>query len=215
MIPGHARRGAAALALALALTSGLAACGPAADAAKDDAQLAQEAVDEAIAEFRTLGEGDDVDQLAPEAVSTLETYGIDAQEFFEHMLAYTSYEVADVEVDDDEATVTLTVSTPNYEDALERAYGRLETWVSSDEAGKLYADSGSDALYQELFKLLYEEVDEAGATQEQQVELSLRQDEGTGWALDPASEDRLATALCGGIEFEDLEGPELGKTFMF
>ena len=147
-----------------------------------------------------------------------EEYGIDADQLLEHLFLDYNYAVSNVQVDGDDATAVVTLTTKDFEAAADA----LEEYSASDEfEGKveelLEDDSIEDiddfykAMYQIVFEKFYECVEDADTvTKDVDVSLTCTDDV---WELDDSSTDDLVEALFTGLtslssaetDAEDLE----------
>lgn len=122
------------------------------------------------------GAGSDLDQL-----------GITAEEFAEAFLDGFNYEVGDVTVDGDVATVDVTITSKSMDEISTEFQNRLTEWASTVDPSTITSE---DDLYKQGGQIFLEVTREAEAA-ERQVELTFTQDSSGVWWMDTASEDDL------------------------
>ena len=122
------------------------------------------------------GAGSDLDQL-----------GITAEEFAEAFLDGFNYEVGDVTVDGDVATVDVTITSKSMDEISTEFQNRFTEWASAVDPSTITSE---DDLYKQGGQIFLEVTREAEAA-EHQVELTFTQDSSGVWWMDTASEDDL------------------------
>lgn len=122
------------------------------------------------------GAGSDLDQL-----------GITAEEFAEAFLDGFNYEVGDVTVDGDVATVDVTITSKSMDEISIEFQNRFTEWASTVDPSTITSE---DDLYKQGGQIFLEVTREAEAA-ERQVELTFTQDSSGVWWMDTASEDDL------------------------
>lgn len=122
------------------------------------------------------GAGSDLDQL-----------GITAEEFAEAFLDGFNYEVGDVTVDGDVATVDVTITSKSMDEISTEFQNRFTEWASTVDPSTITSE---DDLYKQGGQIFLEVTREAEAA-ERQVELTFTQDSSGVWWMDTASEDDL------------------------
>ena len=122
------------------------------------------------------GAGSDLDQL-----------GITAEEFAEAFLDGFNYEVGDVTVDGDVATVDVTITSKSMDEISTEFQNRFTEWASMVDPSTITSE---DDLYKQGGQIFLEVTREAEAA-ERQVELTFTQDSSGVWWMDTASEDDL------------------------
>lgn len=122
------------------------------------------------------GAGSDLDQL-----------GITAEEFAEAFLDGFNYEVGDVTVDGDVATVDVTITSKSMDEISTEFQNRFTEWASTVDPSTITSE---DDLYKQGGQIFLEVTREAEAA-EHQVELTFTQDSSGVWWMDTASEDDL------------------------
>lgn len=133
----------------------------------------------------------------------LDTYGIDALEFMQHTFGRFDYEIDDVTVDGDTATVDLTVSNADVTTAMENASEQLMASVYTDEeVYDMAINNDQKGLMQKLFSLYYDEVDSVDMIEDQDVTLELEKNDDGDWEITDDSASDLMVALVGDIASE-------------
>ena len=179
--------------VACVLAFAVTACG------NNEEEAVREAVDAQMASFLNVAESDLVSQLDEESIATLQEYGVDAVEYYTHCFKNFSYEITDVTVDGDTATVTLNVTNANLGEALNAAGEDFGVFAASDEATELYQSEGEEALFAKLFEYLYARLDAEDVelvTTEAQLTLTKGEE---GWTVDGFS-DSFISAVYGGTD---------------
>lgn len=122
------------------------------------------------------GAGSDLDQL-----------GITAEEFAEAFLDGFNYEVGDVTVDGDVATVDVTITSKSMDEISTEFQNRFTEWASTVDPSTITSEND---LYKQGGQIFLEVTREAEAA-DHQVELTFTQDSSGVWWMDTASEDDL------------------------
>lgn len=180
--------GCACLLVALSLTG----CGSGADEV-----AVRSAVEGRLGQLLSSPTADDVTTLVGQATATeLSEYGIDRSDFVARCLARASFEVTDVSVDGDTATVTLDLTNADLSSAMQTAADRFSSYLDTDEAQASYDEGGEAALMATLFQYYYEAIDAAADTT-QTVTLACMRGEDGSWTCDVAGSPALVAALVG------------------
>lgn len=147
-------------------------------------------------------EADDVasgaqDLLGETTRSELAEYGIDADEYLSRCLANYSFEVGDVTVDGDTATVEVSVTNLDLDAAMSAATSRFEAYVDTDEAETTYEEGGERELMVKLFDYLFEAMESSADLVTNTVEVTCAKDEAGVWACSLGDNPALVKAILG------------------
>ncbi len=192
-----ARRALASLVVA-AMVACLAACG-----SSGAAEEVRTTVDNTFAAFKDPASADISSYVDDETSSLLTDYGVNVNDFLASAFKHLAYEIQDVQVDGDQATVKLSISNVNLDDAMDAALEDFDAWTDTDEAATAYTDGGEAALYQKLFELLYARIDTMGESLvTNEVELKLQRTEDEAWDVTPEGNEDFYAALYGGATLD-------------
>lgn len=185
---------AAAAVIAVVLALMVVACGSSGVEAE-----VRTTVDNTFAVFKNPTSENITSYIDDQTASSLTAYGVDVNQFLESVFKNLSYEIEDVKVDGDAATVKLSVSNVSLDDAMQLALGDFDTWTDTDEAAQTYTDGGESALYNKLFELLYTRIDGlAEQTVTTECELALARKEDGTWDVTTEGNEAFYAALYGG-----------------
>lgn len=162
-----------------------------------DRQAVTEAVDATMAAFATPAETDLAPYVGTDSSSQLSSYGIDPDEFYANVFKRLSYRIDDVTIEEGVATVEMTLTNVNIEDAMQEALVDFKAWVETEEALAAYAEGGESALYQKLFSLLYDRISSMG-TADVTCELHLVEGEDGAWGVASEGNEAFGASLFGG-----------------
>ncbi len=181
---------------ALALSIALASC----SLLSGDEAVVHDMVDNTMKIFKST-EGDDIASFADQSfVDTLNSYGVDADEFFSHCFKHLSWEIGDIKLSGDTGTVSLTITNADLNSAFELAGDRFDAYAETDEAQQLFDEDGESALVTRLFDFFYEIMDaDEVETATSEVTLGVFKNEDGSWEIDPDNE-AFFKALYGGAE---------------
>ena len=148
-------------------------------------------------------------QFGDDATSAkLDDFGVDVDEYHQHLLSHFSYQVGDVSVAEDGKTATATVSITNaaLSGAITNAASDFEAWMLTDEMQSTLDSGGRAALVDKLFDFLYQRLDaEDAATATSDATLSLTKDDDGSWTIDTPLPDEFFSALYGGTDIRTAE----------
>ena len=161
----------------------------------------RDAVDATMKIFKFAENSDAASFADQNTIDTLSAYGVDANEFLAYCFKHLEWEIGDVKISGNTASVAVTITNINLGTALERAGELFETFSDTDEAHELFDEQGESALVEKLFSYFYEVVDsgEVATTSSDVTVTVVKDDEGT-WTVDPDN-DALYRALYGGADF--------------
>ena len=180
--------------VACVLALGVSACG------SHEEEAIRQGVDEMMAVFQNPVENDASSFVDDETLSVLEDYGIDANEYLSHCFRNLTYEIGDVTVNGDTATVSMSVTNANLMDALNVAGEEFGAFAETDEATELYQSEGEEALFAKLFEYLYANLDaEDVELTTTDVQLTLTKDEEGNWTVD-SDNPEFYSAIYGGAD---------------
>ena len=131
--------------------------------------------------------------------SELDAYDIDLYEFLGHCFKHFSYEVGEVKVDGDHATVDVTVTNANVSKAMENATNTVMGNVDQ-YADMLAAEDGQKQFMKVFFDEIYAELDGSDELVTSDEKLTLTKTDGE-WEVDKSSLDSVVSAMYGGLSF--------------
>lgn len=190
------RAGALAATLALALTStlGLSACGgpKPEEVIKQQVKLELDTIKQADADTikSVLGEDE---------WNNLSSSGMDVEQFYNGCVKHFSYEDPTVEVDGDNATVTIPVTNVDIAQVFETWTADALNYASSEEAQADYAELGEDGIAAKLFEKLYTALGADDAPiKTADVQIDFTKDSDGSW--NPTDSDQLGSLLFAGVD---------------
>lgn len=181
------------------MTVGLSAC-------QNDQELIKSSTREVLDAFKNPTEEnlkpymDEVDQST---LDEFEKYGIDPYEFMGHAFKHFDYEIKDVQVDGDKATVKLSVTNVSLQDAINTATEELQQEVQDDPTAFSTYQTDQKAYLQAFFDKIYDALDNATDTTTTDTELTLTKKDGT-WEVDESSLDDFLESAYGGTDLNSL-----------
>lgn len=209
--------GILSLIMALSLAFGLSACGGSSDdeavkdeatEKKDDTEKSDRAskaddeddieqqVDATFSMLSALDEDDVRDVFGRDTCQEMESMGIDPYEFYQALFSNFDYSIDDISVDGDEATVELTVSNVDIDEALVDFEDVLQEWAGTQEAVDIYNQGGEDALMAAGMQLFVDMLS-SGEVTTFTSEITIDMERTSGGAWDFSDPDQVATALFG------------------
>lgn len=199
--------GAAAAVVVVAVIAVAAALG----AFRSDADRARDAVSELMESYvvpEADEDGDDPDDAAWPAedygdaatMETLETYGVDPDEWRRHCLGNLSYEVGEAAVEGDSAQVSLTVTNTSLSAAVEAAGTEFESFSATEEAEEAYAEGGRSAMFENLVQRVYDHLDANESPVTTTVEVTCAKGEDGDWVAQVSGDEAFFSALYGGSD---------------
>ena len=183
--------------VALGLTLGLSACGSSQrDLIKEQVAAELDRVSDASEEnVRAL--------LGDEAFTSIQDQGLDPVALYSSLFGKFTYEIGDVAVEKDTATVTLTVTNVDIAAALSGYEEAVGAWAASDDAVYTFDQEGQEGIEREVARMLYEALTNADLpTVTNEVAIDFRRDADGVWA--PADETQVTSALFAGADVRGL-----------
>ena len=186
---------AVAAIVAVGMTAGLSAC-------QNDQDLIKSSTKEVLDALKNPTEENlkpymgDVDQST---LDELEEYGIDPYEVMGHAFKHFDYEIKDVQVNGDKATVKLSVTNASLQDAIDKASEEVKQEAANDPnfASKYLNDR--KAYMQYFFGKVYDALDNATDTTTSDAELTFTKKDGK-WEVDDKSLDDFLKSVYGGTD---------------
>lgn len=145
-----------------------------------------------------------VSQLEQDGVSRLEGYGIDVYDLAAHVLRGFDYQLGDVRVSGDTATVEVHVKGKDLASALEATWSAYSAGDGMSALVSTYQSGGEAAVARELLSRFYEQLDASNEQVEGDVTLDLEKGE-SGWQPTKDDAQRVADVLFGNIDLSSLE----------
>ena len=162
----------------------------------DDEEDIEDQVDYTFTELSSLDEDDVRDVFGEETCQEMESMGIDPYEFYQALFANFDYTIYDVKVDGEEATVELTVTNVDIDEALVDFEDALMEWANSQEAIDAYNEGGEDGLMAAGMQLFVDMLSSGEvSTFTSEITIDMERSSDDSWEFsDP---DQVATALFG------------------
>lgn len=185
----------------IGVSVGLSAC-------KSDDQMARDSVEAMLKAFKSPSE-ESMRPYMSNAKTTItrqiESYNIDVYEFLGHVFKHFDYEINNVKVEGDTATVEASFTNASLTDAFAAAN---TDYQSTDTAtlAQIYQESGADGLEKKLMELLYKRLDEASDRTPTKATIKLTK-EGGSWKVDDGSIQDFASSMYGSISLSGEEEP--------
>lgn len=177
---------------------------------RSDARRAADAVEELMASYVVPvadEDGEEPDDAWPaddygdaETMEALERYGVSADEWHRHCLAHLEYEVGEASVEEDSATVPVTVTNASLAAALEAAGADFAAFAETSEAEDAYASGGRAELFSRLIEMVYEHLDANESPVTTTVGVTLTKDEDGVWVPEVSGDRGFFSALYGGSD---------------
>lgn len=136
-------------------------------------------------------------------VATMEklaTYGVDTEQWRRHSLEHMDFEVGEVTVDDDAATVSVTITNASLSAAVDAAGSDFAAFLETQEATDLYAQSGKAALFARLVDSVYAHLDADQTPVTTTVAVACSKSEDGSWTPDVTGDVAFFSALYGGSD---------------
>lgn len=158
--------------------------------------------------LKNAEENDAASLVGGSSIEQLESYGVDPNVFLGHVFAYLDYTIDEVTFDEEQttATVKLSISNVNLDEAFDSAKNDFDAWSAGNEAVEVYQQGGEDALFNKLFEMLYAKIDELSkAPNTVSTTLVLVKGE-EGWDIDGGADKQpeFFKALYGGGDLANL-----------
>lgn len=170
-------------ALAAIPALGLTACG-----GPSDEELIKQTLTADLDAIKTVDEDTVKSMMGDSAVSEMETYGIDAFEFYTNCVKQFSYDNVDVTVDGDSATATLDVTNVDIEKVMTSWANDVSAYVTSQEAIDDYNNLGENGMMQKMLQQLTDALGASDApTKSSSMSIDFTKGD-DGWDLSDASQ---------------------------
>ena len=188
--------------LAAGVSFALSACG----GASNDEKLIKDGISEVLDNFKNPTKESLSEYVGGNeaALASLDAYGVDYVELFQHLFKHFDYTIDDVKVNGDTAVVKLTVENVNLEKALSEASTAMQSdpeFVSEVQAA--YVSGGEQAMYKLVFQKMYDAIDSSTDIVKNQMELTCTKTNGQ-WAPDDESVTELVSKVYGGLDMSSL-----------
>jgi hypothetical protein len=177
-------------ALACVTAVGLTACG-----GESDEDQIKDYLNDYFGTLQNL-DSDMIDEIESELSSdaTFGTYisdgTIDVEEYMDHLFGRMEYEIGDIEVDGDTATVEVTISNPDLVAAMTAAQDDLYA-MDQDELAQIYSEEGESGLVKQMMTFFYEEEEKQDVQEMGTVTIDMKKDSEDGWEF--ADEDQASS----------------------
>ena len=182
----------ATAALATVSVAGLSACGE----SQEDAIKSM--LKEQFGQLEQVTDANIEEVFGDDEIAELQKYGIDATELYNACVKRFDYEVEDVSISDDTATVTLSVTNLDFATVAASWTDDMTAYLTSDEAANDYTNLGEDGI---LAKVMGQFVERLAAddapTKTASVTLDLEKD-GKTWEF--SDEDQVVSAIFAGAD---------------
>ncbi len=193
--------GILAFALAVILPLGLTGC-------SNDKEVIQKGLTDELEALKNPTEENLKEYLGDELENDanfkeLAEYGLDPYEMMGHLFKHFDYKIGDITVNGDTATAKVTVTNVKLDEIMANLETSYMNSKSQEEIAEIYSNGGREALYKDLFKKLYEDLDKSTDTKDTELTLSLTKKDNE-WSVDDSSEDELVSAAFGGANLSNL-----------
>lgn len=182
----------ATAALATVSVAGLSACGE----SPEDAIKSM--IKEQFGQLEQVTDANIEEVFGDDEIAELQKYGIDATELYNACVKRFDYEIEDISVSDDTATVTLSVTNLDFATVAASWTDDMTAYLTSDEAANDYTNLGEDGI---LAKVMGQFVEKLAAddapTKTASVSLDLEKN-GKTWEF--SDEDQVVSAIFAGAD---------------
>lgn len=184
---------AVAAVVAVGMTAGLSAC-------QNDQELIKSSTKDVLNAFKNPTEESlkpYMDEMDQSTLVEFDRYGVDPYEFFGHAFKHFDYEIKDIQVDGDKATVKLSVTNASLQDAVNKATEEVKQEAQSDPTFVEKYQNDQKAYMQYYFGKVYDALDNATDTTTTDTELTFTKKDGK-WEVDDNSLDSFVEGVYGG-----------------
>lgn len=186
----------ATAALATVSVAGLSACGE----SQEDAIKSM--IKEQFGQLEQVNDDNIEEVFGDDEIAELKQYGIDAGEFYNACIKRFDYEIEDISVSDDTATVKLSVTNVDFATVAASWTDDMNAYLTSSEAVDDYTNLGEDGMLAKVMGLLVEKLAADDApTKTASVTLDLEKS-GKTWEF--ADEDQVVSAIFAGTDPSNL-----------
>lgn len=188
--------------LAAGVSFALSACG----GASNDEKLIKDEISKVLDNFKnptkeSLSEYVEGNEAA---LASLEAYGVDYVELFQHLFKHFDYTIDDVKVNGDTAVAKLTVENVNLQNAINEASIAMQNDPEFlSEAQAAYMSGGEQAMYKLVFQEMYDAIDSSTDIVKSQTELTCTKKNGQ-WEPDEESMTEFVSKVYGGLDMSSL-----------
>ena len=141
-----------------------------------------------------------IGELDTDQVKQLEAYGLDVYEFFGHAFKNFDYQLGDIAVDGDKATVAVKVQNTDVSKVARGVIDKVQNDESIAAEVQKIAEKGDQAeVMKFVFSLIYEELDATTETATTDVQLTLTKTNNE-WRIDEDSFYTMVNGMYGGME---------------
>lgn len=179
--------------IVIGVSVGLSAC-------KSDDQMARDSAETMLRAFKNPTE----ESMRPymsnaktAIISQIESYNIDVYEFLGHVFKHFDYEINNVKVEGDTATVEASFTNVSLTDAFAAASIDYQS-TDTTTLAQIYQESSAAGLEKKLMELLYKRLDEASDLTPTKATIKLAK-EGGSWKVDDGSVQDFASSMYGSI----------------
>ena len=182
----------ATAALATVSVAGLSACGE----SQEDAIKSM--IKEQFGQLEQVTDANIEEVFGDDEIAELQKYGIDATELYNACVKRFDYEIEDISVSDDTATVTLSVTNLDFATVAASWTDDMTAYLTSDEAVNDYTNLGEDGMVAKVMGQFVERLAADDApTKTASVTLDLEKN-GKTWEF--ADEDQVVSAIFAGAD---------------
>lgn len=135
-----------------------------------------------------------------ENMNQLKEYDIDIYEMMRHLFTHFDYEIGDIAVNEDSATVDLTVTNANLQSITSEMTANIQNDTEFVEQARQYITNDDMKGYMQLFfSKLYQAIDESDdlVTSDMQIKFTNTNGE---WDIDQSSMDEFVSKVFGGFD---------------
>lgn len=133
------------------------------------------------------------------SLEQLNAFGVDPQEFVDHLAGRFSYSIEDVDVDGNDAVARVRIDHVDLEQAVALAGEQATLDDNIASLAESYTKNDNQALMQGLFDLLLEQIDTSDTLITDELDMVLVKD-GDEWNVDSVSVEELVSLFLGGMD---------------
>lgn len=183
-------------------------CGVSACAGRSDEQIVQDLVNAELDKVKNADEAE-IEEYLGTTVDQLAEYGIDPTEVYKAFFGKFDYVDNGATVDGNTATVSLTITNVDVEEAASSFKEQAVEWMSGNDAYSLYTSEGWEAVQKKVYDILLESFN-AASTKTAELELTVYKDSDGEWSFDMEDDEAARVLFAGGdiysaFDFSDLE----------
>ena len=140
-----------------------------------------------------------IGELDSAQAQQLEAYGLDIYEFFGHAFRHFDYQLGDITIDGDKATVDVKIENIDVSKVARNVIDKVQNDESvAAEVQKITQSGKQEDVMKFIFSMIYEELDATTETVTNDTQLTLSKT-GNEWRIDEDSFFALVDSIYGGL----------------